>query len=402
MKFDWQAVPESLRERLYTLDQREVFDMLKSGMTSRQIAEQRGITVRNTFNMFNRIKAALNSAGYDPDNRMTLVSPQPQVLKGRSAYVQVDPATGTETVTRYWNKTDISREAQAQAVLDAITAASDGMKPFQRVKSPQRTNGELLTVYTVTDFHLGAYCWADETGASWDMKIAESVLLNAVADMMDGSPASQTAVFAQLGDLLHWDGLLALTPTAKNVLDADTRFPLLVQTAIRVLLRAVEMLLRKHQLVHVIMAEGNHDMASSVWLRAIMAAMFRDNPRVTVETSPFPFYSFVHGRTFIGWHHGHLQKMEQLPMLFATDPKFKADYGACKHTYIHTGHLHHQRVIERGGILVEQHPTLSARDAHGARGFLYSNRATKAITYHCNDGETMRVTVRPNFGGGND
>jgi len=394
--WNWKAVPNELRERLPTLEQRELFDLLSSGMSWQQAATQRKVNVRNVGCMASRMRRFLLGIGYDPEHSMTLVSPTPQFLKGRSALVSVGE-DGTETTKLYWNKTNTTKEQQAQTVLDAITAASAGMKPFAKVATPKATTNDLLTVYTITDFHLGAYCWADETGASWDMRIAETVLLNAVSDMMNGSPAAETAVFAQIGDLLHWDGLLALTPTAKNVLDADTRFPLLVETAIRVLLKAVEMLLHKHKRVHVIMAEGNHDMASSVWLRAIMQSMFRDNARVTVDSSPWPFYCYVHGRTFIGWHHGHLQKMEQLPMLFATDPKFKTEYGNCLHTYIHTGHMHHQRVIERGGILVEQHPTLSARDAHGARGFLYSNRATKAITYHKEQGETIRCTVRPNF-----
>ena len=395
-QWNWKAVPNELRDRLPTLEQRRLFDLLCGGLTWSQAALEIGNTPRSVARMVARMRQFLLGIGYDPEHSMTMVSPTPQILKGRSALVAV-AEDGTETTKLYWNKTATTKEQQAQAVLDAITATATGMQPFAKVATPTATTGDLLTVYTITDFHLGAYCWADETGASWDMNIAETVLLNAIADMMDGSPAAETAVFAQIGDLLHWDGLLALTPTAKNVLDADTRFPLLVETAIRVLLKAVEMLLHKHKRVHVIMAEGNHDMASSVWLRAIMQAMFRTNKRVTVEGSPFPFYHFVHGNSFLGWHHGHLQKMEQLPMLFATDPKFKADYGGCTHTYIHTGHMHHQRVIERGGILVEQHPTLSARDAHGARGFLYSNRATKAITYHKEHGETMRVTVRPNF-----
>jgi hypothetical protein len=343
-----------------------------------------------------KIRANLRAAGYDPQNGMTMVSPDPQVLKGRSALVRVNPETGQETVVQYWNKTDSKRENQIAAFQSAIEELSSGIKPFAKVKPPAKAGADLLTVYTLTDFHLGMYSWADETGASWDMRIAENVLLNAFAEMMAGSPDSTVGVFAQLGDLLHWDGLLALTPTAKNVLDADTRFPLLVQTAISVCVKAVEMLLHKHAQVHVLMCEGNHDIASSVWLRAIMANTFRDNPRVTVDDSPFPFYFYRWGKTFIGWHHGHLQKMDQLPLLFASDPKFRSEYGQCEFTYIHTGHMHHQRVIDKGGILVEQHPTLSARDAHGARGFLFSNREAKAITYHKDQGERSRCTVRPN------
>ncbi|MFZ9114760.1 MAG: winged helix-turn-helix domain-containing protein [bacterium] len=392
-KWNWALVPSNM-EHFLTPTQIPVYHMLISGMTQNEIAKARGVTKVKVNEMGARIKNRLEAAGYDYQNNMTLVSPTPQVLGGRSSLVKV-AEDGTETVHMYWNKTLTTREQQAEAIITGIREAAECIKPFEPIKSNKDTESELCTVYTLTDFHLGMYSWADETGASWDMKIAVEVMLNAFHDMMKASPDSEVGIFAQLGDLLHWDGLLALTPTAKNVLDADTRFPLLVQIAIEICVEAVEMLLRKHKRVHVLMAEGNHDMASSVWMRAVMAQAFKHNPRVTVDKSEFPFYSFVWGKTFIGWHHGHLQKMDSLPLLFATDPKFKQDYGSCDHTYIHTGHQHHVKVVEKGGIIVEQHPTLSARDAHGARGFLYSNRATKAITYHITHGEISRITVRP-------
>jgi hypothetical protein len=393
-EWNWQAVPLELAEHLRSQEQRDVFELLTSGMPAAHVGKARGTADRTTAMAVKKIKENIRAAGYDPLNGMTLVSPRPQALKGRSALVKVGE-DGSETTVMYWNKTDYKRESHLAAFQSAIEDLSKGIKPFTKVTKPTKAFGDLLTVYTLTDFHLGMYSWADETGSSWDMKIAENVLLNAFAEMMAGSPDSKVGVFAQLGDLLHWDGLLALTPTAKNVLDADTRFPLLVQTAIGVCLKAVEMLLHKHEKVHVLMCEGNHDIASSVWLRAIMANTFRDNPRVTVDDSPFPFYFYRWGKTFIGWHHGHLQKMDQLPLLFASDPKFRSEYGQCVYTYIHTGHMHHQKVIDKGGILVEQHPTLSARDAHGARGFLFSNREAKAITYHKDKGERSRCTVRP-------
>jgi hypothetical protein len=97
----------------------------------------------------------------------------------------------------------------------------------------------------------------------------------------------------------------------------------------------------------------------------------------------------------LAWHHGHLGKMENLPAVFASDPKFRSMWGRAKQTFIHTGHRHHQRIIEKGGAIVEQHPTLSARDAHGSRLFEYSQRAAKAITYHKTKGEYLRLTVTP-------
>jgi hypothetical protein len=390
----WVKAPDELYHCFDSLPQRECFEYFKAGMTQAEVARKRDCSTRAIADLASRMKGIVRAAGYDPDNGMTLVSPEPQILKGRTAFVKID-ANGEQRVSHYYNKTDIDREKQLAAIKKAIHAAASSMKPFQPSKAPKETMAELCTVYTLTDFHLGMYSWADETGADWDMHIAKQVMLEAFHDMMEGSPASEQCIFAQIGDFMHFDGLQALTPTSKHLLDADTRFPLIVQTAIEVCVGVVEMLTLKHKRVHVLMAEGNHDMASSVWLRAIMSQVFKHNKRVSVDISPFPFYNFVWGETFIGWHHGHLQKMDNLPLLFATDPKFRSEYGQCRHTYIHTGHMHHQKVIDKGGIVVEQHPTLAARDAHGARGFLSSNRETKAITYSKTRGEVVRCTVRP-------
>lgn len=394
MAFNWKLVPEKFEECLESKKQVDLFRDLRAGKAWKAIATDNKITERNVASMVKRVKERVIAAGYDQETGLERMTPAPFHVKGRSELVKVSE-DGSETVAMYWNKTEKSKEAQVEAFTIAVQELARGIKPFALVKPKTKHAADLLSLYTLTDFHLGMYSWADETGASWDMNIAENVLLNAFAEMINGSPDSEVGIFAQLGDLLHWDGLLALTPTAKNVLDADTRFPLLVQTAINVCLKAVEMLLHKHNRVHVLMAEGNHDMASSVWLRAIMVNTFRNNPRVTVDGSPFPFYSYSWGKVFLGWHHGHLQKMDNLPLLFATDPKFKREHGAADFTYIHTGHMHHQKVIDKGGVVVEQHPTLSARDAHGARGFLSSNREAKVITYHKETGEKSRCTVRP-------
>ena len=393
-KWDWNALPEEY-EKVLTSVQVAVIKHLQSGLSYGQAGKVLDVDRNNVFETQKRAQATLRRHGVDLTRDTTYVPP-PHYLKGKSTLYKYDE-NGVATKAIEWIKTDKDAERKENAVLESVKCALSQFKPFPKVKKPvHKSSQNDLTVYTLTDFHLGMYAWAPETGGDWDMNIAENVLLNAFAEMLEGSPDSEVGIFAQLGDLMHWDGLLALTPTAKNVLDADTRFPLLVQTAISVLLKAAEMMLHKHNQVHIIMAEGNHDMASSVWLQAIMAHVFGSNPRVTVDQSAFPFYAYQWGDVFLAWHHGHLQKMENLPLLFATDPRFREMFGKCKYTYVHTGHKHQKEVIEKGGIHVEQHPTLAQRDAHGARGFLYSQRGATAITYDKSTGERSRITVRPN------
>lgn len=332
-------------------------------------------------------------AGYSPTLDAEYMVPSSEMVKGRSVLTKDGEGN------MIWLKTEKNQQAK-EDLRKVLTDLASGIKPIKAIPKPKtKTKSDLLTLLTLTDYHLGMYAWDEETGDNWDMEIAEGVWKNAIDEMIEKSPDSEQGILCQLGDLAHWDGLLPVTPTAKNVLDGDSRFHLLARTATRICIYAVEAMLAKFPKVHVIMAEGNHDIASSVWLTIIMQQVFGKNKRVSVETSPFPYYSFLWGRTFLGFHHGHLMKMDKLAAQFSQDPKFRRDFGQSDYVYVHTGHLHTEKVIRNdiGGTLVEQHPTLASRDAHGARGFLWSNRGAKSITYDKSDGEISRIQVRPTF-----
>lgn len=385
------AKPPSLELLEYaTEDGREKLNLWIELGSSEKAAKALGITPAT-------VKAAKYAAERRAARRGVTVEadhsrfiPIGQKYKGQSVLLDADGE-----VKQRWVKTDEDKQRQEEALREVVDELSRGIKPFKRVSAPKKLLADLCTVYTITDYHVGAYSWKDETGSDWDMDIAEEVLLKGISDMMDGSPDSEQAIFCQMGDFLHWDGLIAVTPTAKNVLDADTRYPLLVQVAIRLCLKAVEMLLHKHKSVHVIMCEGNHDLTGSVWLQAIMKVAFRDNPRVTIDESVFPYYSFTWGSTFLGWHHGHLSKINQMASKFFSEPKFRKQLAEAEYIYLATGHFHTKEVREESGAVIERHPTLNARDAHGARGFDHSQRGAIAITYSKDRGETSRVTVVP-------
>ena len=311
-------------------------------------------------------------------------------LKGKSTLLDSD---GNAKIQ--WVKTEVDKERQEEIMRELCENLKENIKPWPVVKAPKKVNADLCSVYTITDYHIGAYSWNEETGADWDIKIAEDTLYKAFGDMINGTPDSEQAVFVQMGDFLHWDGLTSVTPLNRHVLDSDGRYPKLVQVAVETCVRAVEMLLHKHKHVHVVMCEGNHDLTGSVWLQAIMKMAFKKNKRVTVDDSVFPYYSFTWGNVFLGWHHGHLTKIRGLAGKFFSEPRFRGQMANTEHIYISTGHYHTKEVVEVSGVVIERHPTLNARDAYGARGFEHSQRGALAITYNKEKGEISRVTVTP-------
>jgi hypothetical protein len=245
----------------------------------------------------------------------------------------------------------------------------------------------------MTDCHVGMLAWHKEGGHDWDLKIAERVLTGCFEQMVKASPAASTGIVAQLGDWLHFDGMAAVTPTSGHSLDADGRLSKIVQTSVRVLRRLVDFALVHHERVIVLMAEGNHDLVSSIWLRTLFRALYENEPRVEVIDSELPYYIYQHGKTMIGFHHGHLKKNDQLPLLFAS--QFAPVWGSTTKRYIHTGHRHHTEEKEHSGVTVVQHPTLAARDAYAARGGWIAERQVSAITYHKDYGQVAKNTVTP-------
>ena len=319
---------------------------------------------------------------------MTKTVPEPFVVKGTSTLYDADGKARLQ-----WVKSKLDAAQYEAAVRAAVTELAQGVKPLDPSAPPAHADTALCNVYTLTDCHVGMYAWAKESGADWDLKIAESTLVGAFEHMVRASPKATTAVVAQLGDFLHFDSFKPITPEHGHLLDADSRFSKVVSVAVRILRSVISLALARHDQVIVLMAEGNHDPASSVWLRVIFAQLYANEPRVQVIDSDLPYYVHQHGLTMLAWHHGHLRKPEQLPLIFAA--QFPQIWGSTKYRYAHSGHRHHVDEKEHAGITTVQHATMAARDAYAARGGWISLRQVTAITYHDRFGQVARNTVVP-------
>lgn len=339
------------------------------------------------------IKRALARAalsGVSPEEDAKGLAPVGYHVKGKSTLYGDDGEKKLQ-----WVKTIEDREAQTRILLERLESGSQNFKQFKPTQKPKRVDDDYLALLTITDFHLGMLAWGDETGADWDVSIARTVFLNSIHDMIEAAPACGTGILNQLGDFLHFDSLESVTPTSGHLLDSDSRYDKVVELSMEVMTEAVRMMLKKFGKVVVVQAEGNHDIAGSVWLRKHIKHLFANDERVEVIDNPFPFYAHLHGKTMLGFHHGHKVKMQGLPKLFASEPRFRAMWGEAERCYIHIGHLHHEWELEDGGAKVIRHPTLAARDAYATRGGYVSDRGAKMHVYHKEQGEITSHTVRP-------
>jgi len=381
------TVDPKLLEYCSTDYQRGIIQRLINGEGGAEIARDMGIHRTMPDKVRRRIAARAARYGYAPGHFESGAAPG--YLLGKVTVQR----SADGTVERTWERQSPDQEKALEALRDVVDAMAGDITPVAPIAAPGASVAHLLTLYTFTDYHVGMLAWHREGGADWDTQIAERLGVSAMTALVGSAPASDTAIVNVQGDFLHWDGLQAITPTHGHVLDADSRFGKVVDVAIRLIRQLVAQALTKHERVILLIAEGNHDIASSLWLRKLFGALYEMEPRISVHDSELPYYAIRWGRVMLGFHHGHMKKNDDLPSLFAA--QYRRMWGECDKVAIHTGHRHHREVKEHPGAEVIQHPTLAARDAYAARGGWIAERRMSAITYHMEYGEVATATVCP-------
>lgn len=380
-------IDETLMQWATPLEKR-LIEAVNRNVSIRAGARELGINPGHAHHTYQRLLRRAAMKGYSPAHDMTRTVPDPYVVKGVSTYYNKEGKPAGQ-----WVKSRLDDERALHAMREAIAALAADVPRDKPARPPAWTDDALCNLYTLTDLHIGMRAWAKEAGAPWDLDIAEDTITRAFDYLIDRSAAADTAIVAQLGDFLHFDGLAAVTPTNQHPLDADSRYSKIVQTSMRILRHVVRSALHKHGRVVLLIAEGNHDQAGAVWMRHLFGSLYENEPRIECVDSELPYYCHQHGATMIGWHHGHLSKPDALPLLFAA--QFPEHWGRSRHRYVHCGHMHHVYEREHNGITVIQHPTLAARDAYAARSGWIADRQITSITYHVAHGQVARVTVTP-------
>lgn len=161
-----------------------------------------------------------------------------------------------------------------------------------------------------------------------------------------------------------------------------------------VLVDTINMLRKYASNVTVILVQGNHDRTKSFYLAHALDVFFRDELDVEFIREHSVIKGLTLGNTFIGWHHGNC-KLEDLPLLFATHPKYSHQFGDAIYREVHTGDKHHYMAKEIKGVRIQQMPSLSGTDRwHLDNNFVHSVRAALALVYDLNLGKIAEFETR--------
>jgi hypothetical protein len=161
-----------------------------------------------------------------------------------------------------------------------------------------------------------------------------------------------------------------------------------------ILVDTINMLRQYCNNVTVVLVQGNHDRTKSFYLAHALDIFFKDELDVEFIREHSVIKGLTLGNTFIGWHHGNC-KLEDLPLLFATHPKYSHQFGDAVYREVHTGDKHHYMAKEVKGVRIQQMPSLSGTDRwHLDNNFVHSVRAALALVYDRNLGKIAEFETR--------
>ena len=348
-------------------------------------------TARELGIEYSPCRVLLKRAGVlKPSAEARLEASPGQFVKATSTLVRIQDDPDGRVLQ--WVKTDTERANKVAALEEAIRRLSKTIAPLPKSKSPKEpAAADLMVAIPMGDPHVGLLAWAAETGADWDLKIAERVLVGAIEQAVQVSPPAARCLLINLGDYFHTDSQANETARSGHQLDVDSRWSKMLEVGIRIQRRMIELCLGRFGEVHVDNVRGNHDDHSSVMLSHVMAAYFSKEPRVKINMTPALHSYHEWGKCYIGTHHGHTAKIDKLPILMAA--KNPDAWGRTRFRRIYRGHFHHDSLVEFPGVIVETVNTLAAPDAYAAGAGYLSGRDLKVDVWHKTRGLINRSII---------
>lgn len=357
----------------------------------RQAARALGINKSNIPKAYRAVLQNAAKQGYSPRHDMIHTVPDGFIVRGVSTYYGHDGQPRGQ-----WVKSQTDMQYQAEKLVEWAEQRSEEFKPLPPIEPVYGNFDDVMNTVVVGDHHIGMLAWGEETGGeNYNLKRAEQLLKASMQHNFGMMRPAKQACIMVLGDFLHYDGILAVTPTNRHILDSDSRLDEMIDLGLDCIEWSINLALQTHENVHVMIEPGNHDESILRVFRSTFVRLFRDNLRVTIDDTKRNTHVYKFHNNMIGTTHGHGAQMkpQNLPLIFATD--YYDIWGETEHRYIHTGHVHHKNVMEFPGCQVETHGILAPADAYAANNGYRSKQRMEAITYHPQYGEYSRFTFNP-------
>lgn len=284
-----------------------------------------------------------------------------------------------------------------RAALSDLLEDLKALPPLGIARAPQKPGRfPVMAEACLFDHHFGKLAWGEETGASYDLKIAQDLWWDAVQCFLghlEDSPDAVEEILFPLGhDLLHCDSS-ANTTTKGTPQDSDTRYRKVYREVRQLLCETITRLAQVAP-VTVKIVPGNHDQNSMFTIGDALQCWFKDCPDVSIDNRAALRKYHRYGQNLFCLTHGSEEKVADLPLIMAREAA--ADWGQTTYQEVQIGHLHHTRQLDQKGVLIRTLPSLCATDSyHASKGYIGSQRRAELLLFDKDGGPRQQITYLP-------
>lgn len=260
-------------------------------------------------------------------------------------------------------------------------------------KVKQNANKDVIDVeLSISDYHLAKRYIEGNNNIEKRVK----VFIQMTEELVEKAASSyniDNIVFPISNDFFHTDNYQNQTTNGTPqdvIMEYDSEYEL----GFSILVDSINIQRKYCNNVTVVLVPGNHDRTKSFYLAHALEIYFKEQEDVKFLRGSSPIKALTLGNTFIGYHHGNC-KIEQLPLLFATHPKYGKMFGESIYKEVHTGDKHHYMAKEVKGCRIQQMPSLSDSDKwHRDSGYVHSIKAALLLGYDKKEGKVCEFEKR--------
>lgn len=245
--------------------------------------------------------------------------------------------------------------------------------------------GNKMLLLDISDLHMNLQASMLTTGNEYNCDIAEKLFFYVINDVLSRTQSYKfnKIIFTVGGDILNADNLQDTT-TKGTPQTCDIHLYDAYERVCDMTVKAID-ILKDIAPVDVVYIVGNHDEVTGFKLAKYISAWFRNESRVTVDTSPLPRKYVVFGQTlFVFAHDGDVKK---LPKIIADEARDV--WSNVSFTEVFLQHLHTEQILlEENNMRIQRLPSITAKSKWTVDKGYSSKRQCKSFIYDLEDGLT--------------
>lgn len=302
-----------------------------------------------------------------------------------------------EDVKHYWYKSDKfsvfakNKVKTYEQVRDEIINELDKYSPkYPKIVRQKSKDGHLLVI-DPSDIHVGKLAVVSETGNEYNIEIAVNRVLDGVEQLLNHASGFHIdqILFIIGNDALHIDHPHRKT-TAGTPQDTDGMWHTAFHAAKDMYVKCIESLMQIAD-VHVIYNPSNHDFTQGFFLADTLNSWFRLSKNVTFDSSIRHRKYFRYYKNMIESDHGDGCKVDDTPMLMATEEPIM--WSECPFRYSYKHHIHHKKKIgDTIGVNIEFLRSPSPADGWHDRNGYRNIPAVEAFVHSKHNGRVAQFT----------